>query len=235
MNKKELVVKYRGLIKLACGVYNLPNLFRRRIKGTVQMETGCALLERVNIHCKGQNNVIIIEDFCRLKNCSIYISGNNNRIVIGKWSTLLNAELCIENSGNEILLGEHTRILGKTHLAAIEGTKIIVGKDAMFSSEIHFRTGDSHSILDMEGRRINASEDIVLGEHVWVGTKVTCLKGANIPDHCIIGACALVTGKFEKPNCILAGVPAKVVKENVDWSMVRIPVGEIARDFAGKA
>ncbi len=177
------------------------------------------------------DNEIIIEDFCRLKNCSIIITGSHNRIIIGKWSTLLNAELCIEDSGNEILLGEHTRILGKTHLAAIEGTKIIVGKDSMFSSDVHFRTGDSHSIVDMEGKRINGSADIVIGEHVWVGTKATCLKGAKVPDHSILGACALVTGQFDKPHCVLAGVPAKVVKENVDWSIHRVPVGEVPPDF----
>ena len=231
MNKKELVVKYRGLIALACSVYNWKNVFRRKIAKGNKITASCAMYDKVNFFIKGQNNEVIIEDFCRLKNCNIIISGNNNKIVIGKWSTLLNAELCIENNGNEIRLGEHTRILGKTHLAAIEGTKIIVGKDSMFSSDIHFRTGDSHSILDMEGRRINASEDIVIGEHVWVGTKVTCLKGARVPDRSIIGACALVTGKFDKPNCVLAGVPAKVVKEQVDWSIHRVPLGEKAPDF----
>ena len=140
----------------------------------------------------------------------------------------------MEKSGNEILLEEHVRILGKTHLAAIEGTKITIGKDCLFSSDIHFRTGDSHSVLDMEGRRINASEDIVVGEHVWVGTKVTCLKGAVIPPHSIVGACALVTGKFTRPNCVLAGVPAKVVKEQVDWSIARVPLGEKAPDFVAQ-
>lgn len=231
MNKKELVVKYRPLIALACAVYNLKNSFRRKVAKGNRITVGCALFDKVNFFVKGQGNEIIIEDFCRLKNCNIIISGSNNKIVIGKWSTLLGAELCIENSGNEINLGEHTRILGKTHLAAIEGTKILVGKDSMFSSDIHFRTGDSHSILDLEGKRINASEDIIIGEHVWVGTKVTCLKGARVPDHSIVGACALVTGKFHKPNCVLAGVPARVVKEQVDWSIHRVPLGEKAPDF----
>lgn len=231
MNKKELVVKYRTLIDLACSVYNLKNLFRRKVAKGTKITTSCTMLDKVNFHIKGQNNEVIIEDFSRLKNCSIIISGNNNRIYIGKWSTLLNAELVIQNSGNEIILQEHTRILGKTHLAAIEGTKIVVGKDSMFSSDIHFRTGDSHSILDMDGKRINASKDIIIGEHVWVGTKVTCLKGAIVPDHSIIGACSLVTGQFHQPNCALAGVPAKVVKENVDWSIHPVPVGEVPPDF----
>ena len=231
MNKKELVMKYRPLVNLACSTYNLRNIFRKKIARGNQTTISCTLLKKVDFHISGKNNTVVIEDFCQLKNCSIIISGNNNIIHIGKWSTLINAEMCIEDDGNEIILGEHTRILGKTHLAAIEGTKILVGKDSMFSSDVHFRTGDSHSILDINGKRINGSDDIVLGEHVWVGTKVTCLKGARVPDHSIIGACALVTGKFQTPNCVLAGVPAKIVKENVNWSIHRVPVGEIAPDF----
>lgn len=234
MNKKELVQKFRPLVRLACSVHNLRNLLRWRLGRGNRVEAPCALLEKVTIHMSGKNNRIIIEDFSRLKNCAIYLSGDNNTIRIGTFSTLINTEFCMENSGNEILLEEHVRILGKTHLAAIEGTKITIGKDCMFSSDIHFRTGDSHSVLDMDGRRINASEDITVGEHVWVGTKVTCLKGAVIPPHSIVGACALVTGKFTQPNCVLAGVPAKVVKEQVDWSITRVPLGEKAPDFVAQ-
>ena len=50
MDKKALVVKYRGLVSLACRLYNLPNLFRRRIKGTGnRIEASCALMKRVNV------------------------------------------------------------------------------------------------------------------------------------------------------------------------------------------
>ena len=83
MNKKELVVKYRPLIALACSVYNLKNIFRRKTAKGTQITTSCTMLDKVNFQIKVQNNVGIIEDFCRLKNCSIIISGNNNRIVIG--------------------------------------------------------------------------------------------------------------------------------------------------------
>ncbi len=130
-----------------------------------------------------------------------------------------------------MILGKKCKFYGKTHLAAIEGTTISIGDDCLFSSDIHFRTGDSHSLLDMQGRRINASRNITLGDHVWVGTKVTCLKGTKIPSHCTVGACALVTGQFETPHCAIAGVPARVVKEGIDWSLKRIPVGETAADF----
>lgn len=227
MNKKELVVRYRPLVALACSTHNLRNFFRVKKHGKGNRLTApCALLQKVNIHFSGNHNTVIVEDFSTLKNVSLYISGDNNTIHIGPWCYLNQAEFCTENAGNTIAIGEHTRIMGQTHLAAIEGTKITIGEDCLFSSDVHVRTGDSHSVLNLEGKRINPSEDIVIGDHVWMGTKTTCLKGAVIPHHNIVGACALVTGKFEEPNCALAGVPAKVVKREVDWCLQRIPVEE---------
>ena len=232
MNKKELVVKYRSLVAAACTVHNFRNVFRTKKKGSGnRISAPCALLKKANIQISGSNNTVIVGDFSVLKGVSLSIHGNNNTITIGSWCHLAGTEFCIEDSGNTITIGERTKLLGKTHLAAIEGTNIRIGEDCLFSSDIHFRTGDSHSVLDMQGRRVNRSEDIVIGDHVWVGTKVTCLKGAEVPPHSVIGACALVTGKFEQPHCALAGVPAKVVKSGVDWSLKRIPVGETAGDF----
>ena len=228
MNKKELVVKFRPLVNLACNVHNLRNIFRIRGKRGNQVITSCALLQKVDIRFSGRNNSIIIEDFSILKNVGLYISGNNNTVHIGPWCHLDRAEFCTEDEGNVITIGEHTRILGQTHLAAIEGTKISIGKDCLFSSNVHVRTGDSHSMLDLSGKRINPSENITIGDHVWMGTGTTCLKGVKIPDRSIVGAGALVTRKFEEPHCALAGVPAKVVKRDVDWCIQRIPVEQNA-------
>ncbi len=225
MNKKELVVKYRALVSLACSVHNLPNLLRRRVKGEGnRVSVPCGLLKKVHIDIRGKNNTLTIGDFCQLSGASIAISGDNNHVVIGPWSILHGTDICIEDSGSKIHIGPGCRFLGRVELAAIEGTRITIGGDCLFSGDVHIRTGDSHSVLNLGGQRINPSEDVAIGDHVWVGSRVTCLKGAQIPDHSIVGACALVTGKFEEPNCVLAGVPAKVVKRGVDWDITRIPM-----------
>lgn len=227
MNKKELVVRFKPLVNLACQVHNLRNFFRiRGKKNGNRVQTSCALLQKVTIHFSGNNNTVIVEDFSILKQVSVYISGDDNVIHIGPWCHLNRAEFCTEDAGNRIEIGGHTRIMGQTHLAAIEGTRITIGEDCLFSSEVHVRTGDSHSVLDLEGKRINPSEDITIGNHVWMGTKTTCLKGAAVPDNSIVGACALVTRKFTQPHSSLAGVPAKVVKQGVDWCLQRIPMEE---------
>lgn len=233
MDKKALVVKYRSLVSIACRLYNFLGIRRRKVTGKGNhIEAPCAMLKRVDIRIVGNNNTVTIKDFSTLKGVSVYIRGDNNHITIEPWCHLNGTELHMENSGNSILIGEHSKLLGTTHLATMEGTRIDIGKDCLFSSDIHFRTGDSHSILDMDGRRINSSEDIRLGDHVWVGTRVMCLKGAAVPSHSIVGAGALVTKAFSQPHCVLAGNPAKVVKTDVDWSLKRIPVGEIAADFS---
>lgn len=232
MNKKELVVKYRPLVSLACRVYNLRNFFRIKITGRGnRIEAPVALLKKVHIRIKGSNNRILIGDFAQLPGASITIHGSNNVITIGPWCYLGGTDLFLEDDGGRITIGDHTKFLGKTHLAVIEGTSITIGRDCLFSSDIQLRTGDSHSILDLQGRRINSSEDIVIGDHVWVGTRAFLTKGARVASHCIVGACALVTRAFEEPHCTLAGVPAKVVKREVDWSIRRISLGEVAADF----
>ena len=230
MDKKALVQKYRPLVDLACKAHNLRNIFRIKGRGRGnKIETSCALLKRVNIHFGGSNNRVIIEDFARLADVDMYIYGDNNEVRIGPWSYLSKLTVCTENSGNAVSVGRHALLHGPSELAAIEGTKITIGDDAMFSGEVHFRTGDSHSILDMERRRINGSQDITVGDHVWIGTRVTVLKGTVIPDDCIVGACALVSGTFEEPNCVIAGVPAKVIKRGVTWCRSKhIAPGEVA-------
>ena len=232
MNKKELVTKYRGLVSLACRVYNLGNRFRVRKTGNNnRIIAPCGLLNKTSIRINGSNNTVVIGEFARLNGASICINGSFNHITIGDWSYLGGTDLFIEDDGGSIVIGSRTKFLGKTHLAVIEGTSITIGEDCLFSSDIQLRTGDSHSILDLQGRRINASENIVIGDHVWIGTKAFLNKGAGVASHSIVGACAMVTKVFEEPHCVLAGVPARIVKREVDWSIRRIPVGEVAADF----
>ncbi len=135
---------------------------------------------------------------------------------------LKDTDIHIEDSGNEVYIGEKTTIFGKTHLACTEGKKILIGKDCMFSTDVIFRTGDSHSIVDINGKRINEAKDIIIGNHIWIGNKVILTKGVEICDDSIVGTGSIVTKKFNKKGLLIAGVPAKEIKENVNWLRERI-------------
>lgn len=94
-----------------------------------------------------------------------------------------------------------------------------IGMGCMFSWNIEIRTGDYHTIIDKETRKIlNYNEDVIIGNHVWVGSDVYIGKGVKIADNSVVGAHSVVTRKFDETNVVIAGVPAKIVKRNIDWN-----------------
>ena len=157
-----------------------------------------------------------------LRNCLLMIKGNDNTIEIGADTSITNGVLWIEDNNNKIKIGNNTAITGNTHLACIEGCKISIGDNCLFSSDIVIRTGDSHSILDMNGDRINPSKDVIISDHIWVGSKVTINKGVTIAENNMIGTGAIITKSMNETNTIIAGIPAKVVKHGVNWCGERI-------------
>lgn len=57
----------------------------------------------------------------------------------------------------------------------------------------------------------NSSQNIEIGENVWIGAKATILKGVNIGENTVIAAHALVNKNCES-NCVYAGTPAVKIK-----------------------
>lgn len=177
-----------------------------------------AFLKGTSFDINGKNNVIIVGRKARLFNCKIKIIGDGNRLEIKGGSTIIsNTSFWMQHGANEIVIGHDTTIEG-AHMAAIECTKISVGDDCMFSNDIEIRTGDSHSIVDIaEQKRINPSEDVIIGSHVWLTAHVRILKGAAVPNNCIVANSAVVAKKFDKKNSLYAGIPARHIKDNISW------------------
>lgn len=170
----------------------------------------------------GNGNTVIVEDNALLLNSIIRISGNNNLVKLKSDSYVSGAELWVEDNGCEIEIGERTFVGHHTHLACTEdGSKLIVGSDGMVSSYVQIRTGDSHSILNMEGERINKAQSIRIGDHCWIGEGAKILKGVELDGDNIVATGAIVSKSFGK-NTLIAGVPGKIVKENVIWDKERI-------------
>lgn len=181
-------------------------------------------MKRSTINIVGTNNVVEIEPgLTRLTCCKVTILGSNCHIKIGSKSNLNYCELYIEDDNGKINIGKHVTTTGKTEIAVIEGKTVSIGEDCLFSSDITFRVGDSHSILEKNtGKRINPSKDITIGSHVWIGHSVKVLKGAVVGCNSIIGTGSIVTGKQFPSNSIITGIPAKVVKKGIDWCSERI-------------
>lgn len=91
------------------------------------------------------------------------------------------------------------------------------------TSDIYITSTDSHSIINKNtGKRINPSLSVKLGNHVWIGHRVSILKGVEIGNDCIVGGGSILTRAFLQDNVILAGTPAKIIKKNISWDINRI-------------
>lgn len=178
-----------------------------------------------NCSVKGDCGRIRIGNHTYLNGCRFFFKGKMNNVIIGDNVYLRNVTFWFEDDNNEIIIGNQTTMEGNTQLAACEQTKIVIGSDCMFSSNIYVRTTDSHSIIDLNGNRLNTAKDIIIGNHVWVGMQCLILKGANIPNNCIIGARSLISAKLRaNANSLIAGQPAMMIKGSINWCRERIKV-----------
>jgi acetyltransferase-like isoleucine patch superfamily enzyme len=174
------------------------------------------------IQIAGDGNKVILEKGSLLLNSLVKISGNNNEVVLKANSYVSGAELWVEDNHCVLSIGKKTFVGHHSHLACTEnGSKLIVGDDGMISSYVQVRTGDSHSIVDMEGNRINEAQSVVIGDHCWLGEGSKVLKGVTLEGDDIVSTGAIVTKSFGK-NLLLGGIPAKVLKDNVTWDENRI-------------
>lgn len=174
------------------------------------------------IQIAGNGNKLILEKGCMLLNSLVKISGNNNEVVLKANSYVSGAELWVEDNQCTLIIGERTFVGHHSHLACTEnGSKLLVGCDGMISSYVQVRTGDSHSIVDMEGNRINKAQSVFIGDHCWLGEGAKVMKGVTLEGDDIVSTGAIVTKSFGK-NVLLGGIPAKILKDNVTWDKERI-------------
>jgi len=88
------------------------------------------------------------------------------------------------------------------------------GQYIAISKGVAISDSNQHTIRGMEQDNL---KPIIIGEHVGIGMRAMILTGVNIGDGAIIAAGAVVTKDIPE-KCFVAGVPAKVIKENVEWS-----------------
>ncbi|ULA68945.1 MAG: Acetyltransferase [Nitrospira sp.] len=109
--------------------------------------------------------------------------------------------------GHLITLGERANI---GNHAWIRGSgQVIFGHDIMMGEFVVIYTQD-HKIWGLGFDGYSAG-DVVIGNNVWIGGRVTILKGVTIGDNAVIGAGSVVTKDVPR-NGIVAGNPARIIK-----------------------
>ncbi|MFB9054536.1 acyltransferase [Formosa undariae] len=65
---------------------------------------------------------------------------------------------------------------------------------------------------DMYDHRKLSAKDTTIGSYCWIGMNSVVLGGVTLGNHTIVAAGSVVTKSFPEGNCVIGGVPAKVIK-----------------------
>ena len=187
------------------------------------------------INYRGKNNKFICPDSVCLKKIRIDFWGNNNKVILEDNVYLNNSKIIIgfPNCRVEncvVKIGKNTSFNSLYVQIGEDNSSVNIGENCMCSFGIEMNCTDHHSIFDAEGKLINVGENITIGDNVWICKDVKIMKNTNIPDDCIVAQGSIVTKKFEKKHCVIAGNPAKVAKENIYWNRIR-PNNYLKRDM----
>ena len=87
---------------------------------------------------------------------------------------------------------------------------ISVGKGTKIGPRVNLIT-ENHGIAPSR-RTFLASKAIRIGQNVWIGAAATILPGVTVGDNAIVAAGSVVSHDVP-PNTIVAGIPAKVIRE----------------------
>ncbi|MDG2526531.1 acyltransferase [Stenotrophomonas sp. HITSZ_GD] len=177
-----------------------------------------ALLPRLTVHFRASHCLLWLDPSARIGTLTIEFNGDHGQCRLGaagaegSFSGLLRV-----GQDSRILVDDHTTATARCFICASEGTQVRIGRDCMLASDVQLRCDDAHPIFDIHtGERVNPSEDIVIGDHVWLAYGTRCMGGTRIGDGSVIGLDSIVTGPIPN-NCVAVGRPARVTRRDIAW------------------
>ena len=146
-------------------------------------------------------NVVLNSDFknsnTMLTGRCKFVTGYNGKIIVGQ-NSMFNG-VCIV-AYKKISIGENCQIASSTLIADTDFHPVSINERLKQVSGLSY---DTSSVKEKE---------IVIGNNVWVGWNATILKGVTIGDNSIVAAGSVVLTGVYPSNSIIAGNPAKVIK-----------------------
>lgn len=159
----------------------------------------------------------------------------SSRVTLQRGATAKNVTLCdhsemfgsiIVSKNGKVVMQEWSKLGGGSVIEAVN--QVVIGKDTAIGVNVTIRDNNSHPISPNYRRHMrhtshdsiersntrSVSAPIFIGENVWIGECSRICKGVSIGDNSIIAAGSVVT-KNVPANAIVAGNPAKIVKENI--------------------
>lgn len=95
------------------------------------------------------------------------------------------------------------------YFQTIDGS-ITIGRGTYIASNVGIVT-TNHDLKDPD--KHIPGKDVILGKKCWIGMNSVILPGVVLGDHTVVGAGSVVTKSFPEGKCVIAGNPAKKIKD----------------------
>jgi len=107
--------------------------------------------------------------------------------------------------GDRCVIGRGSHIVG--HFELVLGNDIQTGPYVYVTDQNHTYTDPVEPV----GRQWPVEAPVRIGSGSWLGAHAVVLPGADIGDHVVVAAGAVVRGHVPD-HCVVAGVPARIVR-----------------------
>lgn len=98
--------------------------------------------------------------------------------------------------------------LPNCYIQAMNGIEI--GKNVRIGPSVKLISA-SHDVYDYDLH--TKHPPIIIEDNCWIAANVTILPGVQLGDHTVVAAGAVVNKSFLEGNCIIGGIPAKIIKK----------------------
>lgn len=191
-------------------VWLAPNVrVKKMYRGGMVIDSACFNSSHIGFHsadavdCYGTHTVICVEKG-------------------GKW--LVDSDLHIGRGaiihvkhGGTLSVGRNFAISGTTSIVCSD--TISIGNDVQFSWNTLVMDSDAHMVFGEDGKLVNPSAPVHIGDKVWIAANNTILKKSFIGNNCVIAGNSLVNRRIEGNDQIIAGVPARAVRKISSWKL----------------
>lgn len=117
---------------------------------------------------------------------------------------------CINNAVGDVVIGDHTRIgLHNTVIGPVKIGHHVNLAQGVTVTALNHNFKDANKRIDEQGI---STAPVTIGDDIWIGANAVILPGVTIGNHSVVAAGAVVT-KDVPPRSLVAGVPAKEIKQ----------------------
>ena len=155
-------------------------------------------------NCNKVGKLVSVNQKPLIKNQGYIELGDEVRI----WSMVNRTKIFVEKGG-KLIVGRNSRING-AHISS--SNSVTIGENVRIGPYVIIMDDDYHDINDHFSAEGGKKSPIVIEDNVWIAMDAKILKGVRVGTGSVIAASSVVT-KDVPPFTVVAGIPAKVIKQ----------------------